>query len=129
MCRSRGAPYERGYMRWQPATGCALVIALLWLAGCQTLGDVMQEKARGGGSVQVYPVNPDQAWLIAMMVFHWEGSDTIEEHRAEGYMLTSSGMNLITGTWGTVMGAWIEPVGQGQTQVTVVTKRRSATNL
>jgi hypothetical protein len=55
-----------------------LMIALLWLAGCATLGDVVQEKAQGGGTAQVYPVDVDQAWEIAMTVFRWEGSDAIE---------------------------------------------------
>ena len=36
-------------------------------------------------------------------------------------------MNFISA--GAVMGAWVEPVGQGQSKVTVVTKRRVATNL
>ena len=62
-----------------------------------------------------------------MTVFRWEGSDAIEEHRDQGYMLTSSGVNLITA--GAVMGAWVEPGGQGQTKVAAVTKRRIATNL
>jgi len=72
-------------------------------------------------------VDRDQAWKIAMTVFRWEGSDAIEEHRDQGYMLTSSGMNIVSA--GAVMGAWVEPAGQGQTRVTVVTKRRIATNL
>ena len=42
-------------------------------------------------------------------------------------MLTSSGMNLVSA--GAVMGAWIEPMGQNSTKVTVVTKRRIATNI
>ena len=104
-----------------------LMMAVLWLAGCATLGDVVQEKNQGGGTSQVYPVNVDQAWKIAMTVFRWEGSDAIEEHRDQGYMLTSSGMNFVSS--GTVMGAWVEPAGQGQTKVTVVTKRRVATNI
>jgi hypothetical protein len=77
--------------------------------------------------VQVYPVDTDQAWKIAMTVFRWEGSDAIEEHRGQGYMLTSSGMNFVSA--GAVMGAWVEPAGRGQTKVTVVTKRRMATNI
>jgi len=105
----------------------ALVVTLCWLTGCQTLGDVVREKENGGGTVQVYPVDIDQGWKIAMTVFRWEGSDAIEEHRDQSYMLTSSGMNLVTA--GAVMGAWVEPAGQGQTKVTVVTKRRIATNL
>jgi hypothetical protein len=66
-------------------------------------------------------------WTIAKTVFRWEGSDAIEDHRDQGYMLTSSGMNFVSA--GAVMGAWVEPAGRGQTKVTVVTKRRIATNL
>ena len=114
-------------MRQHTAIGCTLVMAVLGLAGCATLNDVVQEKNQGGGTVQVYPVDTDQAWKIAMTVFRWEGSDAIEEHRDQGYMLTSSGMNFVSA--GAVMGAWVEPAGRGQTKVTVVTKRRMATNI
>jgi len=109
------------------AIGCILVMAVLGLVGCATLNDVVQEKDRGGGTAQVYPVDTDQAWKIAMTVFRWEGSDAIEEHRDQGYMLTSSGMNFVSA--GAVMGAWVEPAGRNQTKVTVVTKRRMATNI
>ena len=95
------------------------------VSGCATLADVVRSKDEG--TVQVYPVNGDQAWMIAMTVFRWEGADAIEEHRSEGYMLTSSGMNLVS--YGTVMGAWIEPITDGQTKVAVVTKRRIQTNI
>ena len=112
-------------MNTQRRITLGLLVVLAGLTGCQTLSDVV--KAKDEGTSQVYPIDPDQAWKIAMTVFRWEGSDAIEEHRAEGYMLTSSGMNLMTA--GTVMGAWVEPVAQGQTKVTVVTKRRIVTNL
>ena len=112
-------------MNTQRRITLGLLVVLAGLTGCQTLSDVV--KAKDDGTSQVYPIDPDQAWKIAMTVFRWEGSDAIEEHRAEGYMLTSSGMNLMTA--GTVMGAWVEPVAQGQTKVTVVTKRRIVTNL
>ena len=95
--------------------------------GCATLVDVIREKAEDGGTVQVYSVTADQGWQIAKAVFRWEGSDAIEEHRDQGYMLTSSGMNLVS--FGTVMGAWIEPISDQQTKVTVVTKRRVQTNV
>lgn len=114
-------------MRQHTAIGCTLVMAVLGLAGCATLSDVVQEKGQGGGTVQVYPVDTDQAWKIALTVFRWEGSDAIEEHRDQGYMLTSSGMNFVSA--GAVMGAWVEPAGRDQTKVTVVTKRRMATNI
>ena len=114
-------------MKQRIVTGGALVCAVLWLASCQTLSDVVQVKAQGGGTTQVYPVDTDQAWTIAKTVFRWEGSDAIEEHRDQGYMLTSSGMNVVSA--GAVMGAWVEPAGRGQTKITVVTKRRVATTL
>ena len=72
-------------------------------------------------------MDTDQVWTMAKPVFRWEGSDAIEEHRDQEYMLTSSGRNVLSA--GAVMGAWVEPAGRGQTQVTVVTKRRVATNL
>jgi hypothetical protein len=114
-------------MRHCIVTRGALVCAVLWLASCQTLSDVLREQTQGGGTTQVYPVDVDQGWTIAKTVFRWEGSDAIEEHCDQGYMLTSSGMNLVSA--GTVMGAWVEPAGQGQTKVTVVTKRRIAANV
>jgi hypothetical protein len=101
------------------------LLVLSGLTGCRTLADVT--RAKDEGTSQIYSVDADQAWKIAMTVFRWEGSDAIEEHRAEGYMLTSSGATV--GTMGAVMGAWIDPVIEGQTKVTVVTKRRVATNL
>jgi hypothetical protein len=108
-----------------------VIIFLSYVAlftGCATMNDVVQVKEAGTeGTMQVYPVNADQAWEISKTVFRWEGSDAIEEHRDQGYMLTSSGINLVS--WGTVMGAWIEPVDKNNTKVTVVTKRRVTINI
>lgn len=105
--------------------GLVLITALG--SGCSTMQDVVQAKESGReGVTQTYPVAPNQAWDIAKTVFRWEGADAIEEHRDQGYMLTSSGINLVS--YGTVMGAWIEPAGPGS-KVTVVTKRRVQTNL
>lgn len=97
------------------------------LAACATLSDVQKAKESGQGTGGVYPVTADQAWQIAKQVFRWEGSDTIEEHRDQNYMLTSSGMNLVSA--GAVMGAWVEPVDANSTRVTVVTKRRLSLNV
>jgi len=104
------------------------MLFLLFLAGCATMNDVVRVKEAGTeGTTKVYPVNVDQAWEISKTVFRWEGSDAIEEHKDQGYMLTSSGMNLVS--WGAVMGAWIEPVDADDTKVTVVTKRRVTVNV
>ncbi len=105
-----------------------LSLSLAILFGCSNFNDVIRVKEDGSeGTTKTYPVNADQAWKIAMTVFRWEGSDAIEEHRDEGYMLTSSGMNWVS--MGTVMGAWVDPVDNENTKVTVVTKRRITTNI
>lgn len=98
------------------------------LNGCATMTDVVRVKEAGTeGTTKVYSVTADQAWEISKTVFRWEGADAIEEHRDQGYMLTSSGINMVS--WGTVMGAWIEPVDKDNTKVTVVTKRRLTMNI
>ena len=115
-------------------SGCrilAVIILLSFVAllnGCSTMNDVVRVKEAGTeGTTKTYPVNADQAWEISKTVFRWEGSDAIEEHRDQNYMLTSSGMNLVS--MGAVMGAWIEPVDKDNTKVTVVTKRRVTLNV
>ena len=109
-------------------TTIILLSFALLLSACATMNDVVRVKEAGSeGTTRVYAVNADQAWEISKTVFRWEGSDAIEEHKDQGYMLTSSGPNLVS--WGTVMGAWIEPVDKDNTKVTVVTKRRISTNI
>jgi hypothetical protein len=112
-------------MKKRTALFTSLLFLLTVLGGCATMGDVV--KAKDEGTSKVYPVNSEQAWMIAKVVFRWEGADAIEEHKDEGYMLTSSGMNFVS--WGAVMGAWIDPVDKDNTKVTVVTKRRISTNV
>ena len=102
-----------------------LLVAASVTTGCSTMADVVGHKE--DGTSQVYPVNADQAWEIAKVVFRTEGTDAIEEHRAEGYMVTSSGMNLVS--WGAVMGAWIDKVSDNETKVTALTKRRITVNI
>jgi hypothetical protein len=105
-----------------------LLSGLTWamviiLTGCATTHDVVPGKKEGSeGISRVYPVNADQAWEIGKVVFRWEGRHAVEEHRDRGYMLSSSGMGLVG--WGTVIGAWFEPVDGENTRVTVITRRR-----
>ena len=107
--------------------GLALLLPLMLSSGCSTMSDVVKAKESGQeGTTKIYPVSTTQAWDISKTVFRWEGCGAIEEHKHEGYMLTSSGVNLVP--WGTVMGAWIEPAGKGS-KVTVVTKRRISLNV
>ncbi|HCZ11960.1 MAG TPA: hypothetical protein DHV16_06860 [Nitrospiraceae bacterium] len=112
-------------MRLKIFSMVVVMIFAVGLLGCASMSDVV--KAKSDGTVEVYPVSSEQAWEIARTVFRWEGTEAIEEHKAEGYMLTSSGMNFISA--GAFMGAWIEALDKNKTRVTVVTKRRVATNI
>ena len=106
----------------------AATVGAVLMTGCATVNDVVAAKESGKeGVTREYDVTQDQAWDIAKTVFRWEGADAIEEQRAQGYMLTSSGMNLVSA--GTVMGAWVDKGVPPNTKVTVVTKRRMQTNL
>jgi hypothetical protein len=105
----------------------AITVACLSLCpvGCATMDDVVNNKEEG--TVKVYGVGTDKGWEIAMKVLRWEGAETIEEHRSDGYMLTTIGANLIS--MGSVVGVWVEPAGKGKSKVTVVTKRKMQTNV
>ena len=107
-------------MRFKLTLISAIILPVFVVAGCATMSDVVTAKA--DGTSETYPVNTDQAWEISKTVFRWEGSDAIEEHRDQGLMLTSSGVNFLT--TGTVMGAWVDKIDASHTKVTVVTKRR-----
>lgn len=106
-----------------------LLVAVLLVAGlsaCANTNDVVKAGESGKGMSKVYPVSVEQAWNISKTVFRWEGTDAIEEHKKDGYMVTSSGMTF--GSYGTVMGAWVKSVGNNKTKVTVVSKRRIKTD-
>jgi len=97
------------------------LLALVWLSGCASMATVLQAKADGGGTTVAYSVTSDQAYDISMAIFRWEGSDAIEEHKSQGYMLTS---------WTqTVAGAFVEKIDGDSAKVTVVTQRKSPTRL
>ena len=112
-------------MRFKLTLISAIFLLVFVTAGCATMSDVV--KAKADGTSETYPVNTDQAWEISKTVFRWEGSDAIEEHRDQGYMVTSSGINVYSA--GTVMGAWVDKIDANHTKVTVVTKRRMKTNV
>ena len=95
-----------------------IVIGLVLFGGCATMGDVLDAKSAGRGTERVYPVSADRAWDIARTVFRWEGAAAIEEHRVEGYMLTTLGQR-------TYAGAWVSPRGPEFSAVIVITKSHS----
>jgi hypothetical protein len=97
-----------------------IVAGLAALNGCggATMGDVLDARQEGRGTQRVYPISATDAWEIARTVFRREGAAAIEEHRADGYMLTSFGRQ-------TFAGAWITPKGLDSSTVTVITKTHS----
>ncbi|MBM2840169.1 MAG: hypothetical protein HW412_697 [Bacteroidetes bacterium] len=95
------------------------------VAGCANISDAL--KAKDEGSVNVYPVDFEQAWKIARTVLRWEDAETIEEHKDENYMVTTVGQNFISA--GAVVAVWVEPVDKTQTKITIVTKRKMQTNI
>ncbi len=105
-----------------------LAIATAFLmSGCSTLNNVIEAKEQGKGTVEIYDVGMDDAWTLAKKSFRWGGADAIEEYKEEGYMLTSKGMNLVS--YGSVMGTWLESIGDGKIEVTVISKRRISTDI
>lgn len=101
------------------------LLLIISIISCKTIGDVKREKDEG--IVNIYPVPLDQAWKIALTVFHWQGADSVEEHREEGYMLSNSEFD--SNKAGTLVKAWIEPVDENNTKVTIVTKEKLSTNM
>jgi hypothetical protein len=111
-------------VKFHLAPYAAFTVIALVITGCGSMSDILQSKNEG--TVQVYAVKADRAWDLAVAALHWEGCDTIEEHRADGYMLTTTGPRLASG--GSLVGVWIEPVNETQSKVTVVTKRKMQSN-
>jgi len=106
-----------------------VIVGALLFGGCQSINDVLVAKQSGtDGTTIEYEVARDGAWNIAKTVLRWRGVDAIEEHEDQNYMVTSTGVSV--GTAGTVIGVWIENGSNPNlTKVTVITKRRIATNL
>src|SRR5262245_7323145 len=111
----------RAHRRARWLAMCTLVLAA---AGARMSGGV-RDKDRGAGTEKVYPVSSDQAWKIAQTILQMAGTDAVQEHRSEGYMLTSADVSPLSP--GTYMGVWVEPTGPGMTKVTFVRKRKVAT--
>ncbi|HKI79809.1 MAG TPA: hypothetical protein VKA26_14810 [Ignavibacteriaceae bacterium] len=97
----------------------------LTIGGCASMSDVL--KSKDDGTAISYPVNQDQAWDIAMTVLRWEGCETIEEHKSQGYMLTTVGQNFISA--GSLIGVWIDKIDTNNSKVTIVSKRKVQTNI
>jgi len=102
-----------------------VAISFSILTGCAatfiSASDLVASKKKGEGKTRVYEVSVEEAWDISKRILKWEaGTDEIDEHRSEGYMVTKVGSTLLYKV--TFIGVWIEPVDKVQSKVTVVTK-------
>ncbi|NTW50118.1 MAG: hypothetical protein HGB19_10385 [Chlorobiales bacterium] len=97
------------------------VLLCIAMMGCSTMNDVL--KGKNDGTSETYPVKADQAWEIAKTALQMEDCEAIEEHRSLCYMLTTVGGGLMAA--GCYVGVWVDSVDQGNTKVTVVTRRKS----
>jgi len=97
----------------------------LCVTACANRQDVLASKLQGRGTARVYPVSVDQAWNIGKTILRLEPTDTIEEHRPEGYLLTSQDMGPLSA--GTYIGIFVEPEGPRASKVTFVARRRTPT--
>jgi hypothetical protein len=103
----------------------ALALAAIGCAGNRQ--DVLDAHDAHEGEVRVFNVGIDQAWEAARAALHWNHAETIEEHRAEGYMLATAGVS--GWSWGAAMGVWLESANAEGTQVRAIVSRRLATNI
>src|SRR5579859_2812505 len=102
-----------------------LALIALTLVGCAQKRDLLVYKLRGRGTERVYPVTFDQAWSISKAILKLEPTEAIDEHRQEGYMLTSDDSSALTPS--TYMGVFIAAEGPRAAKVTFVTRRRTPT--
>ena len=110
--------------RW--AVGCAFVAAISLALACATKQDVLIAKLRGRADGRIYSVTFDQAWSISETIFRLEPTDAIEEHRSDGYILTSQNAGGLSA--GTYMGVFIEPAERaGESKVTFIARRKTPT--
>ena len=99
--------------------------ALVALGSCANRQDVLRTKLQGKGVAHTYEVTFDQAWSIASTIFRLEPTEPIEDHRSEGYMLTSQNPGPMSS--GAYLGVFFEPAGEKGTRVTFIVRRQSAT--
>lgn len=95
------------------------------LVSCASIGDAI--KAKNDGTVVSYPVSFEDGWKAAKAVLRWEDAETIEEHKDEQYMVTTVGANFVSA--GSAIAVWVEPEGDKNSKVTIVSKRKIQTNL
>lgn len=106
-------------------TRAAAAAALLTVAACATMNDAIS--AKKAGTEKLYAKPCDALWPLSVRVLRDNDAGAIEERRSEHQMLANSSAGLLS--MGTFMVVWLEPVGADRCNVTIVTKRKVATNV
>jgi hypothetical protein len=102
----------------------ALLLSVV-ITGCASMSEVLTSK--DDGTAVNYAIGLDQAWDAAITVLRWEDCETIEQHKTQGYMLTTVGQNFISS--GSLIGVWVDKIDKNNSKVTIVSKRRMKTEL
>jgi hypothetical protein len=112
----------------QRASAMVFITLALLASGCAGgRRNVLTAYDAGEGKVRIFPVRLDPAWEAARAALRWNHAETIEEHRAERYMLGVAGA---TGwSWGAAMGVWFDPADRNGTKIRVVVSRKLAINI
>jgi len=103
------------------------IMTLVSFVGCATTSSIVAARDEGKGMSRVYSVSTDQAWNISETVVGWIRMDITEMDKDKGYLLARKGSNLVNA--GVLMGLWIKPTEEKNTEVTIITMRRMATNI
>lgn len=95
-------------------------------AGCRSQQSVRDAYDAHEGTSHVYAVPAIEAYEASLDVLEDEGIDELQEYPEETY--ATGGFGMTFWSWGTWVGVWIDPVDAKHSEVTVVTKRKLATN-
>lgn len=108
--------------------GALLIFAITLLCSCAGKYDIIRARENNSEGVSViYEVNAKSSFAIAMKILQDEKCDISDSSTEKGLIFASTG---VTGTsLGTVIGVWIEPVDEERSRVTVIIKRKVATNI
>lgn len=97
---------------------------MLAVAGCRTMGGMIEEKDGSDGAVQTYPLSKQKALELAKIVLKEQGADSFEE--GDGYVIGSFYVNLISP--GSYCGVYPKEK-DGACEVRVVSRRKSSVSI
>lgn len=101
------------------------LITISFLTGCATLKDARDEK--GTGQVETYERKTDLVWSSTIKIVEESDLDLVSKDKEDGLILGQRGMTAFS--YGENVAIFIEPKGESNTTVEIVSKRALATNI